>query len=70
MKDPACFVYFFKGTGMACAFDSRNDLNGELLFTCPESWLPKDQATFEDAARYYGVKHPQYMRYDGNLVPF
>lgn len=68
--DPACFIYYYKATGMAIAFNDRNDLNGELLFTCPESWLPKTQREFEDAARYYGVKQPQAMRYDGNLVPF
>lgn len=69
-KDPARFIYYFKGSGTAIAFNERNDLNGELLFTCPESWKPQTQAEFELAARYYGVKAPQAMKYDPEDVPF
>jgi len=50
---------------------SRNDLgNSVLLFTCPESWLPQDQESFNDAARYYGVRRPEEIKFEPGLVPF
>lgn len=50
---------------------SRNDLgNSVLLFTCPESWLPQDQESFNQAAAYYGVKRPEEIKFEPGLVPF
>lgn len=67
----ARFIYFHRESGCAIAHMNRDDLStGTLLFTCPELWLPQTQAEFDRAARYYGVQHPERMKYDSNEVPF
>lgn len=51
--------------------NSRDDLTANpLLFTTPQSWKPLSQQSFEMAARYYGVKNPERMRYNFSEVPF
>lgn len=71
MKDGPCFIYLHAKTGTAWPQTARAEGGHcELLFTCPESWLPKTQAEFEQAARYYDVTKPQLIQYNGDLVPF
>lgn len=69
--NPAVFVYFIKQSGYAIAMTSRDDLSTNiLLFTCPLDWKPQNQKEFEAAAKYYGVRDPQRMKYDPEEVPF
>lgn len=65
------YVYFFKASGIAIASTYRDDLSsGVLLFTCPSDWKPQNQIQFEAAAKFYGVRHPERMKYDPEDVPF
>ena len=67
----AVFIYFHRESGCAVAYSERDDLStGQLLFTCPEDWKPLDQKQFEAAAKFYGVKNPERMKYDPEEVPF
>jgi hypothetical protein len=66
-----CFIYYSPRTQDAWPETSRNDIGTAiLLFTCPEDWKPKDQAEFEAAAEFYGVRHASKIKYDADLIPF
>lgn len=68
--DQPRFIYYFKAAGEAVAHTSRSDHAGDLLFTCPQSWLPCTQLEFERAARYYGIACPERIKYSPEEVPF
>lgn len=66
----ARFIYLFKQQGEAVCMTGRNDHSGELLFTCPADWAPKNQLQFIQAARYYGVQNPERIKYCADEIPF
>lgn len=70
MREEARFIYFHKAAGEAIAYTERVSYGGDLLFTCPLSWLPKNQKEFEQAAKFYGISHPEVMKYYPDEVPF
>jgi hypothetical protein len=71
MNEP-CFIYYYKHENTAIARVWRDDIAGQLLFTCPKAWCPKNQEQFDAAAKFYEVNLPHRMRYidDSEDVPF